>query len=67
MLFSVACLGRAALQLEGLRYASLQASGFSGCVRWEGDVVKLEETVLTQQNSRCVMRRFPTWPWFPVW
>lgn len=44
--------GHAALQLDGLRYASLQADSFSTSVRWEGDLAKLEETVLTQRNSR---------------
>lgn len=44
--------GRASFELHGLRYAGLNASSFSSSMRWEGDVVKLEETVLTQANSR---------------
>ena len=45
--------GRASVSLEGLKYAALQAAGLSGSVRWEGDIVKLEETVLEQLRSRC--------------
>ncbi|GAX75992.1 hypothetical protein CEUSTIGMA_g3435.t1 [Chlamydomonas eustigma] len=44
--------GHAAVQFEGLRYANLVADSFSSSVRWQGDIVKLEETVLTQKNSR---------------
>lgn len=44
--------GRASFELTSLRYASLTAGSFSSSMRWEGDVVKLEETVLTQANSR---------------
>jgi hypothetical protein len=44
--------GRVSLSLDSLRYASLAAERLSGSVRWEGDVVKLEETVLVQQGSR---------------
>ena len=40
------------MQFEGLRYANLAAESFSTSIRWEGDVIKLEETVLTQHNSR---------------
>eukprot|EP00798_Chlamydomonas_sp_ICE-L_P032214 gene32214-16772_t len=44
--------GLAAVQLEGLRFASLQAHGFKSSVRWEGDILKLEESVLSQGSSR---------------
>jgi hypothetical protein len=40
------------VSLGSLRYANLTATGFSSSVRWEGDLVKLEETVLTQAQSR---------------
>lgn len=46
--------GRASIALDRLRYASLTAGGFSSSVRWEADVVKLEETVLLQAGSRWV-------------
>ncbi|GFR44705.1 hypothetical protein Agub_g5703, partial [Astrephomene gubernaculifera] len=44
--------GRGSLAAEGLRLSSLAVGGCSGAVRWEGDIVKLEETVLEQAGSR---------------
>lgn len=43
--------GRAVVELQQLRYGSLQADSFSSSVRWEGDILKLEETVLRQAAS----------------
>ncbi len=52
-MLSLPLAGRASLSLDSLKYASLAAERLSGSMRWEGDAVKLEETVLVQQGSRC--------------
>ncbi|GIL58075.1 hypothetical protein Vafri_13263 [Volvox africanus] len=44
--------GRGSCSAEGLRLSSLAVGSFGGAVRWEGDIVKLEETVLVQSGSR---------------
>lgn len=44
--------GRGSVSAEGLRLSSLAVGSFGGAVRWEGDIVKLEETVLEQRGSR---------------
>ena len=43
--------GRMAMDVQGLKYENLMSEGFKTSVRWEGDTVKLEETVLVQKNS----------------
>ncbi len=46
--------GRAAVRAEGLRLSSLAVGRLRCGLRWEGDIARLEETVLEQEASRCV-------------
>ncbi len=57
--------GRGSVSAEGLRLSSLAVGSFGGAVRWEGDIVKLEETVLEQRGSRWGRSQVAprtTWP-----